>query len=57
MTTPRALTRLEVDILRARRNQLAKRIDWSRSPNAATIAAEQAATHLLNQLLDLWPRP
>lgn len=55
--TAATLTRLEQRIVQARAGQLAARMDWARSPNAETIAAEKAASRHLDELLDLLPRP
>lgn len=54
MTTraPSRLTTLEQQIVDARRAQLAARINWARSPNAATIHAAKLADRELDVLLD-----
>ncbi len=51
---PRHLTTLEQQIAEARTAQLTARINWAHSANADTIAAEIAATHQLDVLLDRW---
>ena len=52
MATTEALTMLDTQIAEARRDQIAARIAWARSPNADTTLDEATATHRLNRLLD-----
>lgn len=52
LPTPVAVDGLHEDIRLARIRQLDARVAWARSPNAATIEGEKAATRELNVLLD-----
>lgn len=49
---PATLTPLQQQIVEARAQQLAARLTWARSPNAATIEATKMADRQLDVLLD-----